>query len=351
MPIKYRDIFNSQWFDEHTRQRENGYFEIRCTIDKRPITGTGKDLDTATERFIIALTRFDKEKKTGKANDKKAEKAERTVFIEFAEKWLIVVKKPTVKDISFNSTLTVYNVHIKPFFKRCYIDEITAMKIQPLFTKLHEQKKYKTATNVKLILNQIFNAAIAENLITANPMASVKVLKHKAKNGTALTYEEESEFLQNLNTSRFKLTFVLMLFCGMRRAELSSVKIDDNFVTVKNGKQRLAQEDTFRKIPITPMLRPFLNTALKKDLKEAVSHSCDTLSRAFKDLCPSHHLHELRHTFVTRCQECGVPREVVSVWVGHSADNTMTSNVYTHFSENFMISEGKKVDYYNRLRT
>ena len=268
MPIKYRDIFNSQWFDEHTRQRENGYFEIRCTIDKRPITGTGKDLDTATERFIIALTRFDKEKKTGKTNDKKAEKAERTVFIEFAEKWLIVVKKPTVKDISFNSTLTVYNVHIKPFFKRCYIDEITAMKIQPLFTKLHEQKKYKTATNVKLILNQIFNAAIAENLITANPMATVKVLKHKAKNGTALTYEEESEFLQKLSTSRFKLTFALMLFCGMRRAELSSVKIDDNFVTVKNGKQRLAQEDTFRKIPITPMLRPFLNTALKKDLKE-----------------------------------------------------------------------------------
>lgn len=350
MPIKYRDIFNSQWFDSHTRQRDNGSYEIRCNIDKRPITGTGKDLDTAAERFITALVNFDREKRNVKVNTEKPTKVEKTLFVEFADKWLIVVKKPTVKEITFTSTITVYNIHIKPFFKRCYIDEITAMKIQPLFTKLNEQKKYKTATSVKLLLNQIFNAAIAEKLITANPMASVKVLKHHSKNGTALTYEEEKEFLQKLSTSRFKLTFALMLFCGMRRAELSSVKIDKDFITVKNGKQRLAQEETFRKIPITPMLKPFLETASKKDLKEAISHSCDLLSRAFKDLCPSHHLHELRHTFITRCQECGVPREVVSVWVGHAADNTMTSNVYTHFSENFMISEGKKIDYYNRLR-
>ena len=43
--------------------------------------------------------------------------------------------------------------------------------------------------------------------------------------------------------------------------------------------------------------------------------------------------------------KCGVPREVVSVWAGHAADSTMTSNVYTHFSQEFMLKEAAKVIY------
>ena len=60
---------------------------------------------------------------------------------------------------------------------------------------------------------------------------------------------------------------------------------------------------------------------------------------------PGRHLHELRHTFITRCQECGISRELTSVWAGHKADNSMTSTVYTHFSEKFQLSEAQKLDY------
>ena len=97
------------------------------------------------------------------------------------------------------------------------------------------------------------------------------------------------------------------------------------------------------------MLVPYLATASKQDIIDAVSPARDILSRHFKLLCPSHHLHELRHTFITRCQECGVAREVVSVWAGHAADKTMTSTVYTHFSDEFMAEQGAKVDYAARL--
>lgn len=69
------------------------------------------------------------------------------------------------------------------------------------------------------------------------------------------------------------------------------------------------------------------------------------LTQAMKRLMPAHHLHELRHTFVTRAQECGVPREAVSVWAGHAADETQTTKVYTHFSKEFMLQEGRKVIY------
>lgn len=346
MPFRYRDLFNEQWFMDHTRLKPNGTYEIRCSIEKTPISGAGKNLDTATENFIMKLVALEKGKRKPEPQPKEVK---RVLFNTFAEQWLVLVKKPTLKPISYASTVTVYGAHIKPYFKRKFLDELTAMQIQPLFTKLTEQKKTKAAQDVKLILNQIFKAAIAERLIDFNPMDNVKVLKHHCKNGTALTYEEEREFLDALNGSKYRITFALMIFCGMRRAELCTARIEKGFVIVKNGKRRLSELETERKIPITPMLKPFIDRATAAELCEALSYSCDVLSRAFKQLCPAHHLHELRHTFVTRCQECGVAREVVSVWAGHSADNTMTSTVYTHFSEEFMLSEGKKVDYYNRL--
>lgn len=68
------------------------------------------------------------------------------------------------------------------------------------------------------------------------------------------------------------------------------------------------------------------------DFDRARIANLNTISTRMKRLFPKHRPHELRHTFITRCQECGVPREVVSVWAGHAADSTKTSNVYTHFS-------------------
>ncbi len=343
MPQKYQAIFTEQWFKDHTRLKPNGVYEIRCSINKVPISGSSKDYDTAIKNFIKALPKAENNTKA------KLAKPKRILFLTFAEEWFEVVKKPTVKPITYQSFLSVHHTHIVPYFKGKYIDGLTAMQIQPLFAKLYNAGKTKAAINVSLLLNQIFKAAIAERLITFNPMDGVTVLKHHAKNGTALTYAEELEFLQKLETSKFKLTFTIMLYCGMRRAELSSARIEDNFIIVKNGKQRLTEIQTERKIPVTPMLERYLKGISKKEFKEAIGYSCDMLSRAFKDLCPSHHLHELRHKFVTLCQECGVAREVVSVWAGHSADNTMTSTVYTHFSDEFMQSEGKKVDYFSRL--
>lgn len=347
MPIKYREIFSEQWFKDHTRIKANGTYEIRCNINKTPISGGGKDLDTAVENFIVKLVALDKGRKF---STPKKQEIKRILFNVFAEDWFEVIKKPTVKPITYASFLTVYKAHIKPYFRKKFIDELTVMQIQPLFTNLIAQHKTKAAQDVKLLLNQIFKAAVAERYIALNPMDGVKVLKHHSKNGTALTYVEEREFLSKLEKSKYRITFALMLFCGMRRAELNTAHIADGFVIVKNGKRRLADLETERKIPITPMLKPYIENSSEEELREAIGYSCDLLSRAFKELCPSHHLHELRHTFVTRCQECGVAREVVSVWAGHAADSTMTSTVYTHFSEEFMFAEGKKIDYYNRLK-
>ncbi len=97
-----------------------------------------------------------------------------------------------------------------------------------------------------------------------------------------------------------------------------------------------------RKIPFTPMMKqvlPFI------DFKKAKNVNLNTLQTTMKRLFPNHHSHELRHTFVSRCKESGVLSEVVSIWAGHSLSGTQTSNVYTHFSREFMKEQAQKVDY------
>ena len=54
LPMKYREIFTEKWFKDHTRQKPNGIYEIRCSIDKKKITGSGNCLETAAR---ISLNR------------------------------------------------------------------------------------------------------------------------------------------------------------------------------------------------------------------------------------------------------------------------------------------------------
>ena len=132
-----------------------------------------------------------------------------------------------------------------------------------------------------------------------------------------------------------------MIFTGIRRSELASAEISPQWVTVVTAKGRKGEAPKKRKIPVSPMLMPFLPFMTKENLTVRE----DYLTKDISKFIEGHHLHELRHTFITRCQECGISRELTSVWAGHKADNTMTSNVYTHFGEEFQIGEIQKLRY------
>lgn len=342
MSFKIKEIFSEQWLAKHTRVKPTGIYEIRCSIDGVALSGAGKTIETAAENFLKRLTSLDALSKENAAKS-------RMTFDEFATEWLRVVKQPTVKPNTYQMYLDLYGLHIKPYFKSEQLNAITAMRIQPLFTKLSGAGKMRTVQAVKVLLNQIFNAALGERLIEINPMDGVRVLRHSNKKGSALSLADEKRFLIRCEGHAYKLAFMFLLYGGMRRGELNSVKIEDGMLIIKDGKKRLDEIQTVRRVPVTPMLARCLSEVSATEIKRALCSNVEMLTRHFKELCPEHHLHELRHTFITRCQECGVPREVVSVWAGHVADRTMTSSVYTHFSDDFMKNEAKKVDYYNRL--
>ncbi len=342
MPKELRRQFKTGKTVAHIRKKENGSYEIRCTVNKIPISACGKTLALAKERFIEKLNYITAHEGTRSA-------LKYTYFNDFAEYWFETVKKPTVKPNTYKSHYSTYNVHIKPFFAGMKLKEITPLVIQPLFNSMDKRGITRGSALTKLLLVQIFDAAAGERLIAANPMSSVHVLQYETNKGTALSYKEESEFLSKLNGNPYRLAMAIMLYTGVRRSELPTMQIKDGFAIVQNSKRKITQKVTFRKIPITPMLIPYLADATKEEILEAISPARDVLTKQFKLLSPNHHLHELRHTFITRCQECGVAREIVSVWAGHAADRTMTSTVYTHFSDDFMLEQGQKVDYSSRL--
>lgn len=78
-------------------------------------------------------------------------------------------------------------------------------------------------------------------------------------------------------------------------------------------------------------------------------YSAQQVSRHFKKLCPTHHLHDLRHTFITRCAESGVNVTVCQQLVGHSTANT-TLNVYTHVMDEFKRKEALKYTIFPKFR-
>lgn len=338
MPIQYKDLFFSETAVAHIRLRKDGIYEIRCQLNGKKITASSKSLETAKKKFIYKLSE----------NAKRSEEAPKKVitFGEYAEEWLRTVKSPTVKPTTLQDYQSLFNVHLLPAFGVRPLGEVTRADVQALLNGLIAQGKSRAAHKLRQILASVYEYAVIDDLVPKSPVVKIKLPIHEAENGTALTFEEELTFVKKCldgGTASGK-AFVLMLCTGIRRSELATATVDGDFLEVVSAKQRKGKKERKRRIPISPRLRRLLPN-LAEEVGRLRELYPNRLGRTFKEWLPDHHLHELRHTFITRAQELGVPREVVSVWAGHKADNTMTSNVYTHFSEEFMRKEILKLDY------
>ena len=212
-------------------------------------------------------------------------------------------------------------------------------------------KKYKhkgtlrMAHKLFLILRCIFDM-VADDYNISSPMKKVVVPNYQSKSGTAFTYEEEKTLVHHCLANLKKdasHAFLVLLYAGLRRSELASLKIiDGTWLECETSKERMGKNVVKRKIPFTPMMKRMLPYI---DFKKAKNVNLNTLQTTMKRLFPDHHSHELRHTFISRCKESGVSGEVVSIWAGHSLTGTITTTVYTHYSDEFYLKEAQKVDY------
>ena len=269
--------------------------------------------------------------------------------------WFEIYKRPNLSPYSLRNIEQMLRLHIPESLKRLPLEELNAYTIERELVKLG---KTRTAVYARQVLFSALSKAERLGFMARNVMEGVEKVRYKRQHGNALSLSEQADFLRALETSAYKWLMLFYLHTGVRRAEALALEWKDidyaGRVLLISGTKT---EQSFRYIPLTEEVAAILEGQRKQNKKTRRNRvngqyhdapasivfpfSNQQTSRAFKRLCPAHHLHDLRHTFITRCAESGVSVTVCQQLVGHSTAD-MTLNVYTHVMDEFKRREFEK---------
>ena len=345
MPEHIRKIFIANNYIVNYRITSNGYFEARIRRKGMYIEASGRDFETMRKRFMDRLSAFYAQPTvTAEPAISSTPTANTILFGDYGREWL-KIKEQTTKPSTFKEYERSFRVDLEPTFGNKPLADITRNDLQNYLFGIVGENKHRKAEKLALMLNCIFDMA-AEDFNLPSPMKKVVLPAYQTKRGQALTKDEEARLVNYCKTHKNVEgtdALLVLLYFGLRKSELKSIEIIDNqWLQCETSKERLGQNVVLRKIPFTPMLKKVLPYI---DFEKAKQTNLNTISTRMKRLLPERHPHELRHTFVSRCKEAGVLSEVVSIWAGHSLSGTITSTVYTHYSEEFQLKEAEKIVY------
>lgn len=332
MPKSFRHTFIAEGKVIFYRKRKRGKLYAAVSYEARyrrhgySISVSAANLEDLKARFIEALH----------AMENGAPKIPST-FHEFATYYFENFRKRKVKPLTYENDLRRYNNHIKPAFGSTPLRRILPAQCQALIDGYLEKGQGKTADEVYSLLNVIFKMAIAHGIITLNPLAVVVKERHERQHGAALSKSEEKLLLEKFAGTPYQLLFAVALYTGLRPNEYSSARIEGGFIVAVNSKRKGGKVE-YKKIPVSPMLRPFL-----VNVHELHFPNLQCISKRFKKILPNHRLYDLRTTFYTRCQELGVADVARMEFVGHSLGTL--GDTYTDLSDEFLIKEGEKLNY------
>lgn len=300
------------------------------------------------------LKKQKEELKKLKQADKQEPKENSITLREWYEKWLKLykqnVKKNTIYDYE-KSLKYLDSIINKP------LNKITAIEFIEILNGIKYERRKQCVYD---LANALFEKAYQNEIITRNPIKIIDKPKHKKINGLAFSNEDESILEQYLlENNRF--IFLICLYQGLRRGEvlgLTGDNIDfekgtltinkaystsDEFTTTKN-------EFSARTMPIFEKTKPILKQVYKTGRLFPITYSyCGkAFDRIKEKLFPDkrYSIHSFRHTFVTRCQEAGVPLHIIQKWVGHNEGSSITNRVYTHTRE---VAEAENIEKINNL--
>jgi len=333
MPQKYRKLFKYGTVIATIFKKQNNVYEVRCQINGIKYYGSSKKLELAKLKFIEDLHKEKEPKKAVKVIEEPIIEDTPLMTNDYFRSWINDIKKPTIKANTYNGYINLYNCHLELYFKGLELKAITTKFMQVKINELILNKNFRTAKKIKTMLGDMFKFAVNNGDIPNNPLANVIVPKYDENHGEAITLEEEKQLIDFLIESRDKYVqaYVFLIYTGMRIGELASAKLENGWVLLMSEKVRFGLKDKIRHVPVSPMLAKvlqYINVELITTIKR------DALIRHIKTYLHDRTTKDLRHTFITRCRECKIQREITSVWSGHISDNSMTTKVYTHLESN-----------------
>lgn len=222
------------------------------------------------------------------------------------------------------------------------------------------------------LLKATFKEAIRRDIITKNPMESIRLPKSRQKQESvrALTLEEQNKLLDILTTEDVKYSnqMLLSMFTGMRMGEINALTKKDinlTFGTIyvnktisrgEKGKATLGKSTkTFagtRTIYITEDVKTILTECLEVAAGDMLFTTetgglvtSNQVNMELQRTLTKYEIvddtingkvtcHSLRHTYATRCIEAGMPPKVLQQLLGHT-DIKITLNTYCNAFEKF----------------
>lgn len=333
MPKTFKKEFRVQGCTAHVRKRTDGRYkcsyEIRYNRNGYHISASATTLEDAKKRFVEKLIIADQENHQPKIP---------TNFHEFATYWFENFHKRKVKDNTYEESVKLYNRHIRAKFGSFALKEITPLSLQHFLDSF--SNKGRTEDYLYSQLNQIFKAAVNHGLIQLNPLAMCFHKHHEHKHGNAISKINENRLLKAFEGTIYQMYFAIVLYTGLRPNEYTTATIDGEFIKAVNSKQRNRNEGevVYKRIPIAPMLKPYL-----QGVENLEFPTPRMLENRFKKVLPEHKLYDMRTTFQTRCSECGIPDNVIGVFMGNSIGRL--KEAYTDFSDEYLLKEGEKLFY------
>ena len=332
MPTYFKKYFRAEGCTIYYRKRRRGNsvsYEARYRRHGYNISVSGPSLSVIKERFVQAI----KDAESGQQTMRSVP----TTFNKFAVYYFENFWKRKVAQSTYVNGMYKYKNHILPYFGETRIKDITPKQCQDLIDSINAKGYGKTADETYSTLNGIFSAAIRHRLITFNPLDLVQHTQHERVHGRALTHEEESRLLTAFAGSKYQLLFAIAIYTGLRPNEYKTAKLEGKFIVAVNSKQKNGKIK-YKKIPVTPMLQPYLN-----GITEISFPGLPYMRNKMREVLPDLILYDLRRTFNTRCVECGVADIARKLFMGHSLGKL--DSAYTDVSNEYLLSEGSKINY------
>lgn len=254
---------------------------------------------------------------------------------EWLEKWLEIYRKPYIKPHSYKNLCQVVRIHIKPNIKDCNLNDLTAESVQSALNSVKTTRMRKYTYDVYHA--SLFQAYRLEYM-RKNIMLNIDAPRHIRKIGRALTQEEQEQFLKAIQGNKLEYLYKFYILSGVRMSEAFSITTAD--ILQEKGIIHIAGTKTKqsdRYIPLFLQLQELLQK-IKPLNNFYFPYNANIVTCNFKRIKKKYGftftIHSLRHTFATRCLECGISLKIVQQWLGHSKLDT-TANIYTHIQNEF----------------
>ncbi len=289
---------------------------------------------------------------------------------EYTENWLKTYVETNCKFSTSSGYRQVCNKHIYPALGSHTLDQVTRKDVKDFVAKLNDQGLTKrTILNILTPLRELYNHAIDDGTVSANPVSKVGMIVKGCKTTSAhINPLTAAEVRTLLATAKDRFHFIHpSLLCavrtGLREGELIGLRWEDidfvgAFLEVRNNVVRRQETSTktnrIRRVDLSPQLKAELlklkeTRQLEANLKGQPmqkwvfltpygNRMTNEILRKGLYACLEAaglrriRFHDLRHTFASLLIQQNTNVKYIQQQLGHSSIN-ITLDVYSHLFE------------------